>query len=39
VGIYPDYTYLIVSLAEAEPRVRAWRITGGRVAEEEVEVT
>jgi len=36
---YPEYTYLIVSLADdAAPTVRAWRIAGGKVDEEEIEV-
>lgn len=35
---YPEYLYVIVSLA-GEPEVRAWRIEGGDVAEEPVEVT
>ena len=34
---YPEYLYVIVSLAE-EPDVRAWRIEGGRVTEEPVEI-
>jgi len=34
---YPDWTYLIVSLAD-DPHVRAWRIRGGRVEEEELDV-
>ena len=34
---YPHWTYLIVSLA-GEPEVRAWRITDGRVEEEEIDV-
>ena len=34
---YPDYHYVIVSLA-GEPDVRAWRIEGGAVSEEPVEV-
>ena len=34
---YPEYLYVIVSLAD-EPDVRAWRIEGGNVAEEPVEV-
>jgi [CysO sulfur-carrier protein]-S-L-cysteine hydrolase len=34
----PDYLYLIVSLADDEPHVRAWRIADGRVDEEEIEV-
>jgi len=33
---YPHWIYLIVSLAEDEPVVRAWRIGDGRVDEEEV---
>lgn len=35
---YPEYLYVIVSLA-GEPDVRAWRIEGGDVTEEPVEVT
>lgn len=36
---YPEYTYLIVSLAdENQPSVRAWRIVEGRVDEEDIEV-
>jgi proteasome lid subunit RPN8/RPN11 len=35
----PEYTYLIVSLADADrPSVRAWRIAEGRVDEEPIEV-
>jgi [CysO sulfur-carrier protein]-S-L-cysteine hydrolase len=34
---YPDWVYLIVSLAE-EPTVRAWWIRDGRVEEEELHV-
>lgn len=34
---YPDYLYLIVSLA-TEPDVRAWRIVDRNVSEEEIEV-
>ena len=34
---YPEYLYLIVSLA-GEPEVRAWWIVDGKVEEEEVEV-
>ena len=34
---YPEYLYVIVSLA-GEPDVRAWRIDGGGVSEEPVEV-
>jgi proteasome lid subunit RPN8/RPN11 len=36
---YPEYVYLIVSLAEAEPVVRAWRIADRKVSEEEIEFT
>jgi [CysO sulfur-carrier protein]-S-L-cysteine hydrolase len=35
---YPHWLYLIVSLAGAEPEVRAWRIADGRVDEEELQV-
>lgn len=36
---YPEYTYLIVSLADDEaPEVRAWRIAGGKADEERIEV-
>jgi len=34
---YPDYLYLIVSLA-AEPDVRAWRIVDRKVSEQEIEI-
>ncbi len=34
---YPDYLYVIVSLA-GDPRVRAWWIAEGKVREEDVEV-
>ena len=33
---YPHWTYLIVSLAEEEAVIRAWRIADGRVEEEEL---
>ncbi len=33
---YPHWIYLIVSLAEDEPVVRAWRMADGRVEEEEL---
>lgn len=36
---YPEYLYLIVSLAGEEADIRAWRITAGEVGEEEIEVT
>lgn len=37
---YPEYTYLIVSLADADaPQVRAWEIADGKVAEVQIEVT
>ncbi|MGI8945161.1 MAG: Mov34/MPN/PAD-1 family protein [Thermoleophilaceae bacterium] len=35
---YPHWTYLIVSLEEAEPVVRAWRIADGEVSEEEIRL-
>jgi len=35
---YPDYLYLIVSLAGDEPTVRAWRIVDGQVEEEAIDV-
>jgi proteasome lid subunit RPN8/RPN11 len=35
---YPDYLYVIVSLA-GEPEVRAWWIRDGKVEEEPVEVS
>jgi proteasome lid subunit RPN8/RPN11 len=35
---YPHWTYLIVSLANDEPEVRAWRIDDGRVDEEDLVV-
>ena len=35
---YPHWVYLIVSLADQDPVVRAWRIADGRVDEEELEV-
>ena len=35
---YPHWLYLIVSLAD-EPDIRAWRITDGRVEEEEIAVS
>ncbi len=35
---YPHWAYLIVSLAEAEPVIRAWRIADGRVEEEQLTV-
>jgi len=37
LAVYPDWTYLIVSLA-GEPKVRAWRIADERVDEEEIQV-
>jgi proteasome lid subunit RPN8/RPN11 len=39
IAAYPHWLYLIVSLAEEEPVVRAWRIADGRVDEEEILVT
>ncbi len=36
---YPHWTWLIVSLAEGDGEVRAWRIADGKVSEEPIEVT
>jgi [CysO sulfur-carrier protein]-S-L-cysteine hydrolase len=36
LAYYPHWKYLIVSLADGEPQVRAWRIAEGRVEEEEI---
>ena len=36
---YPDAAYLIVSLAEAEPVLRGFRINDGKVAEIDLELT
>jgi [CysO sulfur-carrier protein]-S-L-cysteine hydrolase len=38
LAYYPHWRYLIVSLADGEPQVRAWRIADGRVDEEEIVV-
>ena len=39
LATYPHWTYLIVSLADANaPLVRAWRIGDGRVEEEPIEI-
>jgi [CysO sulfur-carrier protein]-S-L-cysteine hydrolase len=35
---YPHWRWLIVSLAEEEPQIRAWLIADGRVTEEQIEV-
>jgi [CysO sulfur-carrier protein]-S-L-cysteine hydrolase len=35
---YPDWTYVIVSLAGEQPTVRAWRIADGTVEERDVVV-
>jgi len=35
---YPHWLWLIVSLAQDEPQVRAWRIADGKVDEERIEV-
>ncbi len=37
VAQYPDWTYVIVSLA-GEPELRAWRIADGRVEEDHIVV-
>ena len=36
---YPEYVYLIVSLADEGPSVRAWWIADGKVSEEEIAFT
>ena len=36
LAYYPHWVYLIVSLADDEPHVRAWRIADGSVDEEEI---
>jgi proteasome lid subunit RPN8/RPN11 len=38
LATYPHWTYVIVSLANGDGDVRAWRIEDGRVAEEDVVV-
>jgi [CysO sulfur-carrier protein]-S-L-cysteine hydrolase len=38
LATYPHWIYLIVSLADDEPLVRAWRIEDGRVDEEELAI-
>jgi len=38
LAYYPHWSYLIVSLADGKPAVRAWRIADGRVDEEEIVV-
>jgi proteasome lid subunit RPN8/RPN11 len=38
IAAYPHWLYLIVSLANEEPEVRAWRIADGRVDEEDIVV-
>jgi proteasome lid subunit RPN8/RPN11 len=39
LATYPHWTYLIVSLADADaPVVRGWRIADGRVEEERIEI-
>lgn len=35
----PNISYVIVSLADAEPSVRSFRIEGGRAEAEEIEIT
>lgn len=39
LALYPDALYVLVSLANAEPDVRAWRILDGGVHEVEIRVT
>jgi [CysO sulfur-carrier protein]-S-L-cysteine hydrolase len=36
LAFYPDWLYLIVSLADDDAQIRAWRIADGRVEEEEL---
>ena len=38
IAAYPHWLYLIVSLQDDEPEVRAWRIANGSVDEEEIVV-
>jgi proteasome lid subunit RPN8/RPN11 len=38
LATYPHWTYLIVSLSDDPPRVRAWRIVDGKVDEEPIDV-
>jgi len=38
LAAYPDAYYILISLAEAEPDVRAYRIIDGAVREEPIEV-
>ena len=38
LALYPDALYLLVSLAERAPALRAWRIVDGAIHEVEVEV-
>jgi proteasome lid subunit RPN8/RPN11 len=35
---YPDWRYLIVSLRDERPEIRAWRIRDGAAEEEEIVV-
>ena len=39
LAYYPDVAYVIVSLAPGCPEVRAFRITGGEVIEEQLVIT
>jgi [CysO sulfur-carrier protein]-S-L-cysteine hydrolase len=38
LALYPDALYVLVSLADETPEIRAWRIVGGDVFEVEVRV-
>ena len=38
LATYPHWTYLIVSLADDDGSIRAWRIADGKVDEEPIEV-
>jgi proteasome lid subunit RPN8/RPN11 len=39
LAFYPDALYVLVSLAEDEPDIRAWRIVEGSISEVSLEVT
>jgi proteasome lid subunit RPN8/RPN11 len=39
LAFYPDSLYLICSLAEEAPHVRAWTLAGGQATEVELRVT
>jgi proteasome lid subunit RPN8/RPN11 len=37
-AFYPEFVYVIVSLEGTDPQVRAWRIVGARVVEQQILV-